>query len=127
LCDLEIQWHCFKHSDRPPGLSIGLAVDSESLSGAHIVGLLRRKAAKLRTYKLHDYVTILIVESSDLGLMSAPFFLEVLLPAVREDDLKPVDEVWFADTSLGDVELWKVILDEKELHGPFYPRLEQAV
>jgi len=103
-----------------------LAVDSESLSGAHIVGLLRRKAAKLQTYKLQNYITILIVESSDLGLMAAPFFLELLLPAIRGDDLKSVDELWFADTSLGDVELWKVVLDEKELHGPFYPRLDQA-
>lgn len=127
LCGLEIPWHCFKHSDRPPGLNIGLAVDTDALSGAHIVGLLRRKAAKLQTYKLQGYTTILIVESSDLALLAAPVFLELLLPAIRADDLKGVDEVWFADTSLDDVELWEVVLGEEELYGPFYPRLEQAV
>jgi len=127
LCGLAVGWYCFKYSDRPPGLRISLAVDTDSASGTNVSEVLRRKAAKLHAYKLQGYATVLIVESSDLALMAAPTFLELCLNSLAANDLDAVDELWFADTSLGDVELWKVALSEEELDGPFYPRLRPAV
>jgi len=120
-----VRWWAFHFSDRPAGAALGLGVDSDSTSSTHIKTLLGRKANKLRSYKRESPVTVLIVESEDLALMDAGTFLRIC--AAESLKLEPVDELWFADTSLGDVELWQVDLNAIDLRGPFYPELTDAV
>jgi len=125
LGDLPVHWWAFFSSDRPAGAALGLGVDTDSISSSHIKDLLRRKANKLQSYKRRSFVTVLIVESDDLALMGAGTFLRMC--AGESLKLEPVDELWFADTSLGDVELWQVELNAVELRGPFYAELAEAV
>lgn len=125
LCGLPVRWWAFCHSDQPSGAVLGLAVDSDTTSSAHVGKLLGRKARKLRAYKRRSFITVLIVESDDLALMDAGTFHRMCdaLPLT----LNPVDELWFADTSLGDVELWHIPLDADEPDGPFYAEVSEAV
>jgi hypothetical protein len=94
-----------------------LAVDFEKYS-KDISGLLKRKSNKLSGYKRQSFTTVLIVESCDFQLMAPDVFLEMIL-GVPEQYKMFIDQLWFADTSLNDIEYWRVISEPRHLNGPY--------
>lgn len=89
-----------KASDRPPRLVfMRLAPQDDTLS-ARVRRQLDRKAAKLKPYREKDFSTILLVESSDIALMSDGLMIESLQQAYAGNMPDGVDRVWFVDTSI---------------------------
>lgn len=116
ISDISVRWWCWKYKDRPPRIIIGLAVDIEKY-GKDISGLLRQKSNKLGVYKRQSFTTVLIVESFDFQLMASDVFFEMIL-GVPEENRTFINQLWFADTSLKDIEFWWVIPATRHLDGP---------
>ena len=116
IFDLPVEWRCWKYSYRPPGLYFGLAVDTEKCRN-EIANLLSRKDQKLETYRRQGLTSVVIVESDDFQLMAPDIFFEMAIKA-HENHTLSTDQLWFADTSLDDIEFWEIDLKTKQLNGP---------
>jgi hypothetical protein len=114
---LSVRWWCWKYKNRPPRIKIGFSADIEKYS-KDISDLIKRKSHKLGGYKQQSFTTVLIVESYDFQLMAPDVFLEMVL-GVPEENKKFIDQIWFADTSLNDIEFWRVMLEVQHLEGPY--------
>jgi len=117
ICGISVRWWCWKYKDRPPRIIIGLAVDLEKRS-KDISGLLRKKSNKLGGYKRQSFTTVLIIESCDFQLMAPDVFLEMIL-GVQEKYKRFIDQLWLADTSLNDIEYWRIVPTPGHLNGPY--------
>jgi hypothetical protein len=117
ICGISVRWWCWKYKDRPPRIIIGLLADTEKHSNK-IGSLLKKKSIKLGGYKRQSFTTVLIVESCDIQLMAPEFFLEMIL-GVPEENRTFIDQIWFADTTLKDIEFWRVIPETRYLDGPY--------
>lgn len=117
ICGISVRWWCWKYKERPPHIIIGLAVDLEKY-GKDISDLVREKSNKLGSYKRQSFTTVLIIESRDFQLMAPDVFLEMIL-GVQEEYKTFIDQLWFADTSLNDIEYWRVIPTLRQLNGPY--------
>jgi hypothetical protein len=116
IIDIPVEWRCWKYSNRPPGLYFGLAVDTEK-GRNEIVHLLSRKDQKLETYRRQGLTSVVIVESDDFQLMAPDIFLEMAMKAHGNQKLS-IDQLWFADTSMEDIEFWEIDLKAKKVNGP---------
>jgi hypothetical protein len=114
---LRVKWRCWKYSNRPPGLYFGLAVDTDE-SRNEIVDLLSKKDQKLETYRRRGLISVVIVESKDLQMMAAEIFFEMAINA-NENNKLTIGQLWFADTSLINIEFWEIDLKTKQLKGPY--------
>lgn len=63
-----------------------------------------------------------LVQSDDLSMSSVEGFVERLMKTKKEIP-KAVDELWFVDASLGDLEFWHLGREGEEItpEGPHYP------
>lgn len=65
---------------------------------------------------------MLLVQSDDPSMSSVPGFVK-RLEKTKKEIQKAVDELWFVDTSLGDLEFWHLGREGEEItpEGPHYP------
>lgn len=116
IIDIPVEWRCWKYSNRPPGLYFGLAVDTEK-GRNEIAHLLNRKDQKLETYRRQGLTSVVIVESDDFQLMAPDIFLEMAVKANGNQKFS-INQLWFADTSLDDIEFWEIDLKARKVNGP---------
>ena len=67
-----------------------------------IKDLFNRKAVKLKKYQRDGKTTLLLVENNDIALMSDYKLLNAIQQAYPEGLPDGIDEIWYADTSIGD-------------------------
>lgn len=125
IIDLQVEWRCWKYSNRPPGLYFGLAVDTEK-SRYEIASLLSKKDQKLETYRRQGLTSVVIVESDDFQLMAPEIFFEMAVKAFVDKKFS-IDQLWFVDTSLDEFEFWKIDFRSENLDGPYSLRDGRAV
>jgi len=91
-----------KDSTRPHGLYLARSISDDDTLSIRLSKQLKDKADKLRKYKEAGCLTMLLVESSDIALMSrgkVALAIEAAYPSVP-----PVgsDKIWYGDTSTPD-------------------------
>ena len=64
--------------------------------------LFNRKAVKLKKYQRDGKTTLLLAENNDIALMYDHKLLNAIQQAYPEGLPEGIDEIWYADTSIGD-------------------------
>jgi hypothetical protein len=88
-----------KESDRPPRVVFRRTAPDDDSLPERVRDLVSRKADKLESYA-GGYVTVLLLESSDLALMNRTLLVNAIARAFADGLPSHLDEVWYADTSV---------------------------
>jgi hypothetical protein len=104
LPNFPFPFDAIKTSTRKPKLVFSrYAPDGDSLAERLNVQV-KRKAEKLDRYQRGGYVTVLLLESSDIALTSEGTLLAALRDGLPTGVPAVVNEVWYADTSIPEAE-----------------------
>lgn len=87
------------------GVYFGRSMDTEAGSAEHLRDQLFRKVAKLGRYH-GEFTTILLIESQDIALMDPSRATDYARTALSGALPSGLDQIWFADSSIGQVEFW---------------------
>jgi len=90
-----------KVSHRPPRISFARHEPLDDTLHARIRDLFDRKAQKLSKYK-GDWITVLIVENSDIALMNTEKLIGAIHQAYPAGIPSDIDQLWYADTAIPD-------------------------
>jgi hypothetical protein len=104
---IPFEFRATKDSDGRPGLVFVRIDPGDTTLSERLFAQLSRKAAKLHPYKASGKTTVLLVDSSDIALMSHEKTFEAVQAAFSEGAPEGVDQLWYADTSIEpDLEFW---------------------
>lgn len=93
----------------PPGLFTARRQPAKDDFSTRLRPLLSEKVSKLESYRKKGYFTILLVESSDIALMSRGKLAAAIDAAYSSETLTCPDSIWYADTDIsGDLEFSEV-------------------
>jgi hypothetical protein len=104
LPDVPFAFEAIKSSTRNPTLLFARYAPEDDSLGDRLRLQVGRKAEKLAPYQRDGYVTVLLLESSDIALMSERTLLTALRRAMLGGVPATVNEVWYADTSIPEAE-----------------------
>jgi hypothetical protein len=65
-----------------------------------LLDLMNEKAKKLARYKEASYLTILLIENSDIALMNRATMITAIETSYQANAPTAIDKVWYADTSV---------------------------
>ena len=91
-----------KNTDLSGRLSFSRFDPGDNTLSHRVKDLFSRKAAKLNKYQRDGKTTLLLVENSDIALMSDYKLLNAIQQAYPDGLPDGIDEIWYADTSIGD-------------------------
>lgn len=98
-----------KDSSGKPGLSVARYAPDDHTLPDRLRSQIKDKAAKLNKYKEAGCFTILLLESSDIALMSPSILRSAVKTACSPDLPAGVDSIWYADTAVPEtVEFWDI-------------------
>jgi len=101
------EFRVVKDSKRRPGLIFARIDPGDTTLATRVFGQLSRKAAKLRPHRAIGRTTVLLVDSSDMALMSHEAMLDSIQLAFGSRMPEGVDQLWYADTSIeSELEFW---------------------
>jgi hypothetical protein len=84
----------------PPGLFTARRAPANDNFSTRLVPQLNEKVDKLENYKRKGYFTILLVESSDIALMSRGKLARAIEAAYSSGTFTCPDSIWYADTAI---------------------------
>lgn len=91
-----------KNTDQSNGLSFSRFAPGDNTLSDRVKDLFDKKAAKLNKYQRDGKLTLLLVENSDIALMNDNKLLNAIQQAYPDGLPDGIDEIWYADTSIGD-------------------------
>jgi hypothetical protein len=96
-----------KDSTRPHGLYMARNAPDDSTFAVRLREQLEGKADKLKKYKAEGCLTVLLVESSDIALMSRGKMALAIEATYSSVPPAGSDKIWYADTSIPDsLQFW---------------------
>ena len=93
--------HVEKSSDRRPGVFFARFQPDDDTLPSRVKAAFDRKAGKLSKYQMPGVTTILLIENDDIALMNIWKMIEAIRTAFPAGPPLGVDQVWYADTSIG--------------------------
>ena len=100
--DIPFTIYVTKNTDRSKRLRFSRFDPGDNTLPNRVKDLFSKKAAKLKKYQHDGKTTLLLVENSDIALMSDDKLLNAIQQAYPEGLPDGIDEIWYADTSIGD-------------------------
>lgn len=122
---LPFQFEVKKEESGPNKIAIGRDTPFDNTFTKRLSSKLKEKSAKLQNYKQTDFKTIILVENSDIQLMSSEIIFNGLHDINSDFEKDSVDEIWFADTAIkNSLEFW-LLYDKNNKGEMAYPYLLQ--